>query len=51
MRPPGGEVLFDPIGVTLGVDERQEHQKVERLEGQQVVWLRHTGPVSILPKR
>ena len=38
-------------GVTLGVDQRQEHQEVERLEGQQVVWLRHTGPVSILPNR
>jgi hypothetical protein len=37
--------------VTLGIDKRQEHQEVERLEGQQVVWLRHTGPVSILPKR
>jgi hypothetical protein len=51
MRAPGGEVLFDPIGVTLGVDERQEHQEMEWFEGEQVVWLRHTGPVSILPDR
>jgi hypothetical protein len=37
--------------VTLAVDERQQHQEMERFEGEQVVGLSHTVSVTILPKR
>src|SRR5207253_527430 len=46
-----GEIFLDPVGVALTIDEREQHEKVKRLQRQQFVWRRHTGSVSILPIR